>query len=99
MFMHNRGKKNPNALKHGMFAKMMILSWEDPQEFEKLFATLVEEWSPVGPTEHDAVLSIAKGIWRKRRMQRFLRWERERYRLASNHPAYDRAHGLRAFST
>jgi len=96
--MHNQAKKHPNALKHGVFAKMTILSWEDPQEFERLCATLIEEWNPVGPTEHDAVLSIAKGIWRKRRMQRFLSCEKDRYRLCPNHPAYDRAHALRFFS-
>lgn len=61
--MSNRRPIHINALKHGAFAKMMILPWEDPQEFEKLHAALVEEWKPVGPTEHDAVLSIAKGAY------------------------------------
>jgi hypothetical protein len=95
-FMSNRP---PNALKHGAFAKMMILPWEDPQEFEKLHAGLVEEWKRVGPTEHDAVLSIAKGMWRKRRMQNFLFSELERHRADPNHAAYDEASALRVFSS
>jgi hypothetical protein len=81
-----------------VFAEILILSWEDPQEFTKLHAALIEEWRPVGPTEEDAVFSIAKGMWRKRRMQRFLPWQMERCRLDPNHPAYDRAHALRVFS-
>jgi hypothetical protein len=98
MFMHNRTRNHPNALKHGVFAKMTILPWEDPQEFSNLWAMLVEEWKPVGPTEQDAVLSIAKGIWRKRRMQRFLPREMQRCRLDPDHPAYDVVDALRACS-
>jgi hypothetical protein len=97
--MSNRPPIHINALKHGAFAKMMILPWEDPQEFEKLHAALVEEWKPVGPTEHDAVLSIAKGMWRKRRMQNFLFCELGRHRADPNHAAYDEASALRAFSS
>jgi hypothetical protein len=96
--MHNRTRNHPNALKHGVFAEMTILPWEDPQEFRHLYAMLVEEWKPVGPTEQDAVLNIAKGIWRKRRMQRFLPREMERCRLDPDHPAYDPVYALRAFS-
>ncbi len=59
-------------LRHGVFAEIMILPSEDAQEFAKLHAALVEEWRPVGPTEKDAVFGIAKGMWRKRRMQSFL---------------------------
>jgi hypothetical protein len=98
MYMHNRPRNHPNALKHGAFAKMVILPWEDPQEFEKLHAALIDEWKPVGPTEHDAVLSIAKGMWRKRRMQYFLWSESQKRRAYPNHPAYDEAKALGVFS-
>jgi hypothetical protein len=43
--------KRPNALKHGAFAETAIVPGEDPREFEELFSALVEEWTPVGPTE------------------------------------------------
>ena len=62
-------------VKHGAFAKTAILPGEDPREFEELHSALIEEWAPVGPTEEDAVLSIAKGVWRKRRLQKFLHTE------------------------
>ena len=68
--MHNRKRKHPNALKHGAFAKTAIIPGEDPQEFEELHSALIEEWGHVGPTEEDAVLTVAKGIWRKRRLQK-----------------------------
>lgn len=62
----------PNAVRHGAFAKATILPGEDPQEFQKLFFDLVKEWNPVGPVEQDAVLTIAKCLWRKGRVQQFI---------------------------
>src|SRR5262249_1130650 len=50
-----------------------------------------------GETEDDAVFSIAKGIWRKRRMQYFLHAKFIDYRLDPEHPAYDEAFALRQF--
>jgi hypothetical protein len=82
-------------VKHGAFAKTAILPGEDPREFEELHAALIEEWAPVGPTEEDAVLSIAKGMWRKRRLQKFLHTEIDMCRVDREHPLYDQARGLR----
>ena len=95
--MPKSNRNHPNALKHGAFAKTAILSGEDPQEFEELHSGLIEEWKPVGPTEEDAVLSIAKGVWRKRRAQRFLDAEIEICRFNPQHPLYDEAHKVRKF--
>jgi hypothetical protein len=53
-------------------AKTAVLPGEDLAEFEELHSALIQEWAPVGPTEEDAVLSIAKGVWRKRRAQKLL---------------------------
>jgi hypothetical protein len=93
-----RNRNHANALQHGAFSKLMILPWEHLQQFEELHADLIEEWKPDGPTEHDAVFTIAKGMWRKRRMQHFLSSEIERHRLMPNHAAYDEITALRAFS-
>ncbi len=92
--MRNR---NRNALKHGVFANTAILPGEDPREFEELHSALIEEWAPVGPTEDDAVLSIAKGVWRKRRVQKLLQAEIEMCRFDPKHPAHDEAHKLSKF--
>jgi hypothetical protein len=93
---HRAGKQG-NALKHGVFAKIVILPWEDPEEFRILHTAVVAEWNPVGPTEEDAVFTIAKGIWRKRRMQLFLENDKERCSTYPDHPAYREAHMLRSF--
>ena len=91
-------RNQANAFKHGVFAKMLILPWEDRREFDELHNAFVDEWKPVGPTEHDAVLSIAKATWRKRRMQYFLHSERMRATTDPNHTAYDAVSTLRALS-
>jgi hypothetical protein len=96
--MFDRGRipfPSIHTVKHGAFAKTAILPGEDRREFEELHSALVEEWTPVGPTEEDAVLSIAKGVWRKRRLQKFLHAEMEICRSDLEHPLYDEAEGLR----
>jgi hypothetical protein len=93
-----RPQNQANALKHGVFAKMTILPWEDANEFKQLHAALIDEWKPVGPTEHDAVFSLAKAMWRKRRMQFFMHIERMRVSVEPNHEAYDEAKTLRGLS-
>jgi hypothetical protein len=87
--MSSRGSKHLNAVKHGAFAKTMILPGEDPEEFEELHFSLIEEWKPVGPTEEDAVLSIAQGVWRKRRAQKLLQAQIANRRCDPNDPLYD----------
>jgi len=63
--------KNQNAVKHGAFAEVVILPGEDVREFEELHQSLINEWGPDGPTEHDAVSTLAKCVWRKRRLARY----------------------------
>jgi hypothetical protein len=63
--------KNQNAVKHGVFAEVVILPGEDVKEFEELHQSLINEWGPDGPTEHDAVSTLAKCVWRKRRLVRY----------------------------
>ena len=51
-----------NAFKHGIFARNPTIDGEDPEEFELLYASPVEEWSPNGSTEEDTVFRIAKAV-------------------------------------
>jgi hypothetical protein len=93
--MRKRTGHHLNALKHGAFSRFLILPWESEAKFAELYADLIAEWKPVGRTEEDAVLSIAKGMWRKRRMQAFLRNELEEHSTDPNHRAYNEAEMLR----
>jgi hypothetical protein len=52
---------------------------------------------PDGATEEDAVLSIAKAIWRKRRVQKFLEVQLAKNILNPSHASYDEELGLNIF--
>jgi hypothetical protein len=95
--MSNRSPKHLNAVKHGAFAKTTILPGEDPAEFEELHFSLIEEWKPVGPTEEDAVFSIAQGVWRKRRAQKLLQAQIANRRFDQNDRLYDEAERIQRF--
>jgi hypothetical protein len=92
--MRNQKWKHPNALKHGVYASMAIVPGEDPQQFKELHSALVEEWEPAGATEQDAVLTIAKAVWRKRRSQEFIQVQLFKSSVDPKHPLFDEALGL-----
>jgi hypothetical protein len=89
--------KQPNAFKHGVFSRTTIVPGEDSEEFEALYSELIQEWMPDGATEEDAVLSIAKAIWRKRRAQRFLEIQLTKNTMDPSHASYDEQFGLNIF--
>ena len=93
----NQKWKRPNALKHGAFVNSAIPG-EDPREFQELFSALVDEWQPSGPTEIDAIFSIADAMWRKLRAQKFLRARVTANTFDPRHPTFDEARGLFLFS-
>jgi hypothetical protein len=70
--MRDHKRKRPNAQKHVVFATCPIIPGEDREEFSELHSALVAEWMPVSATEEDAVFTITKATWRKRRAQNFL---------------------------
>ena len=71
------GGKN-NAITHGAYAKDLLLPNESREQFELLHQGLIEEWNPTGTLENDTVLTLAKCIWQKRRIEGFYkrRWTR-----------------------
>jgi hypothetical protein len=66
-------RKRPNAQKHGIFALNPTIPGEDVEEYAELCAHLFDDWQPSGPTEEDAVFSVAGLMWRKLRAERSLR--------------------------
>lgn len=57
-----------NAVKHGLFARQLILSDEDPTEYQALVDGLQAALSPVGALEYALVERIAVTLWRQRRL-------------------------------
>jgi len=64
-----------NAVKHGLFAKHLLISAgagkEDESEFARLLAGLEEDFQPEGLLESLLVETVAACIWRRRRVLRF----------------------------
>ena len=81
-----------------MFSRTTIFPGEDPEEFEELYSDLIKEWAPSGATEEDAVLSIAKAIWRKRRAQKFIHIQVLNNSLNPRHRSYDEFTSLSGFA-
>jgi hypothetical protein len=86
-----------NALRHGAYAETAILPGEDPKEFERLLAELNDEWKAEGPSERDCVLTMAKGIWRKARVQKFLYSKMVGCTYDPKHPLFDEVRSLFSF--
>jgi hypothetical protein len=91
--------KRANAQKHGVFAlgDFPTIPGEDVREYAELCTDLVDEWEPSGPTEIDAVLSLADLMWRKRRAQRFLRTKLITSTYDPGSPTFDERRGLDLF--
>ena len=89
--------KHPNALKHGVFSASPTIPGEDPREFQELHAALIDEYQPAGPSEADAVLSLADLMWRKRRAQEFLRTKLMLKTFDPHSPTFDERRGFNLF--
>lgn len=63
------GKKvsSQNALRHGMCSQKVVLTFENPVEFEQLQADLMENYKPANLQEEMQVTKIAESWWRYRR--------------------------------
>lgn len=59
-----------NAVKHGLFAKQLLLSDENPAEFQLLLEGLKVGLNPVGTLEQSLVERIAVSLWRQQRLVR-----------------------------
>jgi hypothetical protein len=83
--------KMPSALSHGAYSSMAILRGENPEQYNRLFMGLVDEYMPEGTTELEAVMSLANMYWRKWRIQKAVSAQIIRWRMDPNHPIYDKS--------
>ena len=59
-----------NALKHGLTARHIVLSYEDRAAYEELRASITMEYQPQSPQEHRLADQIAQNYWRLLRCRR-----------------------------
>ena len=90
--------KRPNAQKHGAFSVCPTIPGEDPREFQELHSALIDEWQPSGPSEEDAVFSLADLMWSKLRAQRFVQAKLKAATFDARTPAFDESRGLAVFA-
>ena len=89
--MAQRRGRRLNAITHGAFSAPAFLPGEDQLRYASLYRDLLKEWQPDGPTEIDAVVTLATCMWRKRRVQSFLAAQIRLPTMSTNHPIYDDA--------
>ncbi|MDD5579044.1 MAG: hypothetical protein PHY16_07150 [Methylobacter sp.] len=59
-----------NAVKHGLFSKHLVLSHENPEDYQRLLEGLQTELKPVGTLEYTLIERIAVILWRQSRLVR-----------------------------
>lgn len=59
-----------NALKTGVFSKMVVLPGEDPADFEALQAHFFEDFQPIGVVEEAMVYELSTIVWKKLRLDK-----------------------------
>jgi hypothetical protein len=64
----SNSKRSKNALSHGLYARDVVLAWENEQDFKDLHDSLREEFCPEGASEEAAVFDLACLHWKKRRL-------------------------------
>jgi hypothetical protein len=62
--------KKAGFIVHGLYAKDMLLPWDDRDEFAALHGELKKEFFPSGASEAECVLDLAQLYWQKRTLWR-----------------------------
>ena len=62
--------KKGGSFVHGLYAKDVLLPWDDREEFAALHSELKEEFFPSGASEAECVLDLAQLYWQKRTLWR-----------------------------
>ena len=86
--------KRPNALKHGVYARAVLIPGENRKEFEDLLAKLLDEYKPSGPSLRHAVHCLADSMWRLRRLKKSVQTELYENTFDPRHPAFDGSVGF-----
>lgn len=60
-----------NAATHGLTARTILLTGEDPEEYRRLREGVIAQLKPEGVLEHELVGQIVNFLWRQRRVPAF----------------------------
>lgn len=63
-----RRKSSMNAIKHGLTAKTLVLPNEDPDEYQQMLDSYIEQFQPAGQIELDLIHEMAAAKWRQGRL-------------------------------
>jgi hypothetical protein len=66
--VQGKERSKRNALKHGIFSKVVVLPGESQAEFDSLLNGLRDDFEPVGTFEGGLVETLAVTQWRQRRL-------------------------------
>ena len=61
-------RSSQNALKHGLSSQTLLLPSEDPDEFNQLLTSYLDQFQPDGPAERDLVHAMVAAKWRLERL-------------------------------
>jgi len=63
-----RKRSSQNALTHGLTAQTLVLPTEDPEEFNQLLTSYLDQFQPDGPAELHLVHEMVASKWRLQRL-------------------------------
>jgi hypothetical protein len=63
-----RQRSSQNALKHGLTSQTLLLPTEDPEEFQHLLNSYLDQFQPDGPAELHLVHEMVAAKWRLERL-------------------------------
>jgi hypothetical protein len=66
-----KARSRHNSRKHGLMARTLVIGDEDPAQFDKLRADLMEEYDPQSALECELVERLSSLLWRLRRIPAF----------------------------
>ena len=66
-----KARSRHNSRKHGLTARTLVIGDEDPAQFDKLRAELMEEYDPQSALECELVERLSSLLWRLRRIPAF----------------------------
>ena len=62
-----KAKSSQNAVTHGLCANAIVLSCENPEEYQKLYDDYFARFQPQDQPERDQVIAMINCVWRQRR--------------------------------